>query len=851
MGDVAAGDSGRDAAPRGEPDERALVDVARELFRELRPGARAAVPIGPRSHLERDLGLDSLARVELVARVERAFGVALPSELAFEAERLTDLLAAARGAPRTRTAPAVERAEPSGVALRAPITAEETLVSALAAHARHAPDRTHLVLASAEGSQRSVTFGALDERARRAAAGLRALGVEADDRVALMLPTCEGFFVAFFSVLYAGGVPVPIYPPFRRAQLEEHLRRQTRILVNAGTSMMVSTPEIGASAALLSAQVPTSKAVRSLEQLEVLGGRGGLAPVQRDPDDLALLQYTSGSTGDPKGVALSHANLIANIRAMVAAAHASAGDVMVSWLPLYHDMGLIGMWLTSLYLGARAVILSPLDFLSRPERWLWAIHRHRGTVSAAPNFAFDLCSRRIRDEDLRDLDLSSLRLLGNGSEPVRPPTLRRFTERFAPFGLRPEALVPLYGLAECSVDATFPPLGRAPLVEGIDRELLAREGRAEPSSTNVIEVVSCGPALPGHAVRVVDPSGAPLPERREGEIEVRGPSCTRGYFRDEARSQALYDGEWLRTGDLGYVAASELYVTGRIKDVVIRAGRHVHPQEIEDAVAELPGVRKGCVAAFGAADPTRGTERFVVVAETRETNAGARDEMRRRVQEVVTSVVGEPADEVVLAPPHAVLKTSSGKLRRGETRALYERGELERRAQPLRGQVLRLLASGARVRARRWGARAIELTYGAYFWVVLVTVGLVAWVLVAVAPRIEHRWRVFHTTARVLFRLWGCELRLHGALPRDQPWVYVLNHESYTDGLVLAAVLPGEPVLVVMREAERQFVSRVFLRRLGATFVERAEPRRGVEDSDAAAMLAEGGGPSCTSRRGG
>jgi 1-acyl-sn-glycerol-3-phosphate acyltransferase len=290
---------------------------------------------------------------------------------------------------------------------------------------------------------------------------------------------------------------------------------------------------------------------------------------------------------------LSHANLLANVRAIGDAVEVRPDDVTVSWLPLYHDMGLIGAWLGTLYHAVPLVLMSPLAFIGRPARWLEAIHRHQGTITAAPNFAFDLCTRRIRDEELAGLDLSCLRAVYNGAEAVSPTTMERFIERFGSIGFRREAMMPVYGLAESSVALTFPPLGRAPLVDTVDRRLLARSGRAEPmepGTTGTKSFVACGRPLPLHEVRIVDEQDRELPDRQEGHIQFKGPSATRGYLRNPEATARLLHGDWLDTGDLGYVAGGDLYVTGRAKDIIIKAGRNIYPEELEEAVgmAVLP-----------------------------------------------------------------------------------------------------------------------------------------------------------------------------------------------------------------------------------------------------------------------
>ena len=426
-------------------------------------------------------------------------------------------------------------------------------------------------------------------------------------------------------------------------------------------------------------------------------------------DTVALIQYTSGSTGDPKGVVLTHANLLANIRAMGQAMDASSTDVFVSWLPLYHDMGLIGAWLGCLHFAAPLYVMSPLSFLVRPESWLRAMHRFHATFSASPNFGFELCINKIAEEDLVGLDLSSLRMIANGAEPVSAHTVRRFIDRFGRYGFSASAMGPVYGLAECSVGLAFPPPGRPPLIDRVNYDQLSRNGIAEPAKPDdpkPFEIVASGQPLPGHEIRIVDEAGHEFGDRREGRLEFRGPSTTRGYFRNETKTRELFNDSWLDSGDRAYVAGGDVYITGRVKDIIIRAGRHLYPQEIEEAVAEIPGIRKGGVAVFSVSDPRSGTERVIVLAETRELDATARATLQKRAHEVTTDVAGTPPDEVVLAPPRTVPKTSSGKIRRSAAKELYESGHIGPLQRALWLQVLRLSLAGVGPQLTRMIARS-------------------------------------------------------------------------------------------------------------------------------------------------
>jgi 1-acyl-sn-glycerol-3-phosphate acyltransferase len=816
-----------------------LTGIARTLHRELHPRGRGAARLGLGSSLERDWGFDSLSRGELLLRVERAFGVHLPESLLGQAETLQDLLAAlerAEAAPKSfdaglRPALAEATAEP------APIDAP-TLTAVLDWHVERHPHRVHVVHWHGDGTETTLTYGELAERSRAVARGLRQAGVQPGDRVAIMLPTGADFFAAFFGVLYAGAVPTPIYPPARPSQLEEHLKRQAGILRNAGAVLLVAPPETPAVARLLKLQVDGLKDVLSVAALRE---SAGALPSRIRPEDLALIQYTSGSTGDPKGVALTHRNLLANIRAIGGAMEAGPEDVFVSWLPLYHDMGLIGAWLGCLYFAAPLVVMSPLTFLVRPEQWLWAIHRHRATLSAAPNFAFELCLRKVEDKAIAGLDLRSLRMVANGSEAVSPSTLHRFAARFAPYGFRPEAMAPVYGLAENAVGLAFPPIGRAPVIDRIDRAALAREGVARPAAAghpDAAEFVACGRPIAGHEIRIIDATGE-VGDRCEGRLQFRGPSATAGYFNNPEKTRELFDGGWLNSGDLAYVAGGDIFITGRAKDIIIRAGRHIYPEEIEAAIGEIAGIRKGCVAVFGTRDPQAGTERLVILAETRETDPAALASLRDRVAETAGRLLDAPPEEVVLAPPRTVPKTSSGKLRRAAARDLFEQGRLSLQPHPLWRQFIRLAIASLGPQLRRLRRMLAELGYAAWWWSVVVLLGALLWPMMLALPHVSWRWRLLHRASRLAFWLMGIRVEASGITPSGGRGIVVINHASYLDGLALSAVLKGEPAFVAKKELETQLVAGRFLRALGALFVDRADPEGGIEDTHKALLAAE------------
>ena len=832
-----------------------VLEVIRALLIEL--GSQGALPmLRPGSQLDRELGLGSLERVELLARLETAFDIRLPDRTVSEANTPDDLSRAILAAPGAST----EDAQ-AGSAVRASVTAQklhreaadagvfaaETLLDVLRYRAAHDAERTHLqITEDTDGVERNftLTFAELYEAGQRSAAELARRGVPAGGRVALMLPTSRAFFVSYAGILLAGAIPVPIYPPFRADRIEEYAARQSAILNNAEACLLLTFRRAEAVAKLLRPKVSSLTGVVDAEKLLEAADKApppspGALPLHltgsraRKGSDIALLQYTSGSTGDPKGVTLTHANLLANIRAIGEALQMSPDDVGISWLPLYHDMGLIGAWLTLLHFGTPLVVMSPLSFLTRPERWLEAFHKHRGTIAAAPNFAYELCVRKIADKDIQGVDLSSWRAALNGAEPVNPDTLERFANRFARYGFRREAQLPVYGLAEASLAVTVPPLGRGPLVDRVEREIFAAEGRAvpaDPDDIGAIAFVSSGKPVPRHEVCIVDDGGNELPDRTEGFLWFRGPSATSGYYRNAAATKELMpmgaragEGEypWVNSGDRAYRADGEIYVTGRVKDIIIKGGRNLYPHEVEELAARADGIRKGCIVAFGLKDEASGTEKLVVVAETRESNAARRAALASSVTDLVAQGLGLPPDRVELIPLGSIPKTSSGKLRREETKQLYLAGTLSASRPPAWVQIARLGTSGAARNFWREALagikRGLEILYGLYFGVVFLLWIVPTWVMVQFIHDHRKAGRFTSSALKILFALIGCRVRVVGKEYMDTPGakIYASNHTSYFDVLALMLGLGVRYRFVAKMEVTRMPFIGTFLKQMG------------------------------------
>ncbi|MBX3186897.1 MAG: fatty acyl-AMP ligase [Labilithrix sp.] len=560
-------------------------------------------------------------------------------------------------------------------------------------------------------SEASFSYTALERASARYGGALQALGLKKGDRVALILPAAEDFVLCFFGAMRAGIVPVPIYPPLGLGQLQGYLDNTRHIVAKSGARALVTTAQIKRLLGTVKAAAPSLEQVVAVEAI-----RESLEPlkgVKLTGDDVAFLQFTSGSTSRPKGVMLTHANLMANVKCITYdGLHMRDDDVGVSWLPLYHDMGLIGFVLAPIINRTPIVFLPPLLFLKRPITWLQAITRHKGTISFGPNFAYALCVKRIRERDLEAIDLKTWRVAGCGAEPIRPETLEAFAGAFAKVGFPKEALLPSYGMAESSLAISFTELSEGMKTLSVDGETLWAENLAKivpDDDARAVRLVSCGPKFAGHDIAIFAPDDAeskePLYEDRVGEIRIKGPSVMSGYWEDAERTKEAFAGGWLKTGDLGLIHDGRVYICGRSKEVIIVNGRNYYPQDIEWEASQVDGVRKGNVIAFGARDLVeRDRERVVVALEVQDApkNLEPKELVRQKhalvsaVRKAVLDGMGLSLDDVVPLAPGVLPKTSSGKLQRAKTRELYESGDLLGRKSAREGDRLGVLKEAAK-----------------------------------------------------------------------------------------------------------------------------------------------------------
>lgn len=537
----------------------------------------------------------------------------------------------------------------SRIAARPP---NDTLVSALEAAANAGAEL--FTFHSSKGQPR-LSARALLEEAHRWSKLLRARGVVRGDRVVLLMPTGPTFVAALLGAMLCGAAAVPLASPMTFGSMDPFVRNLRHVIESAEPRVLVTYPRV---LQVLSAAPPPCALVTEADLEGAQSAAHGPLP-SISGADTALVQYTSGTTGRPKGVVISHRALVSNAFAIASGLGLGASDVGVSWLPLFHDMGLVGVLLTAICHPYPVHLASPEWFAMGADRWMDLASRVGASLTAAPNFAYDMCASRV--ERLDGARLDSLRVVLNGAEPVLMPTVRRFEAAMSKLGLRAGATLPVYGMAESTLAVTFPSLPSVATSFHVDRDALER---GEVSDGTTAEVVSVGSPVAGTRVSIVNAEGAAEQERRVGTIRVAGASLMDGYFRNEEASRAaLHDG-WLTTGDLGFIDQGRLFVTGRSKDLIIQAGRNVYPYDLERVAVEVGALRPGSVVAFGKRNEQKGTEEIVMVAETIERDPTKREALARSIRGEILATMGVRVEQVLLWPVGSVPRTTSGKARR-------------------------------------------------------------------------------------------------------------------------------------------------------------------------------------------
>jgi acyl-CoA synthetase (AMP-forming)/AMP-acid ligase II len=512
-------------------------------------------------------------------------------------------------------------------------------------------------------------------RAQKTAAALQAHGLRRGDRVALILSTSIEFFDSLLGVQLAGGIPAALYPPFRLGKLDEYFARLRKMLAKIGARYLITEGRIRK---LLGPGVVGVESLREvLDAKDLQTGGGNWQPVDVDPEQPAFLQFSSGTTVEPKAVMVTHTNLLANLTMMqqclVYRGEDEIDNGCVCWLPLYHDMGLVGCLYLGMYYPGTVTYMGPDTFLARPAIWLRTLSRYKSAISPAPHFAYSLCATKIKDAEMEGVDLSHWRAALNGAEPIESDGVQRFTERFARWGFQPTAMTPVYGLAEAGLGVTFTGLDDLPRFTEFSREGLWNGGTAQLGPGR--RIVSVGRALPSVDVAIFDDQEQRVPDGRVGRIWVKGPSITKGYWESPELTANMIHGDWLDTGDLGFIHEGELYIAGRAKDLIIIRGRNYAPQEMEELLLDVEGVRKGCAVAVSTMIEGEG-EQLIILAEKDPHKKRPEEEVIAEINHCILTGLSLKPRDVELLEAGTLPRTSSGKLRRSEALRQFLAGEL-------------------------------------------------------------------------------------------------------------------------------------------------------------------------------
>lgn len=546
----------------------------------------------------------------------------------------------------------------------------KSVISGIEELALRFPDYECLTLLDRNHDEQRISLEAFWSRAKDVQATIEARGLARGDRVLLVLPTGLELLAGYFGVMAAGCLPsVTAVPSNRVSDPSVYLRTVGAILDNAGAKIVYCTDDVATLLQTKGTEV-ASKATL-LRPAEVTPCPNPPPTRHAAPSEIAMIQYSSGTTGTPKGAQVTGGAMLEYLRVLRDGMGLRQDDVNVNWIPMYHDMGLFGAFLLPLLCGSPAVLIPTMDFLRTPVLWLWALHRYRGTVSWAPNFAYSLCTKRIPDAELEGLDLSHVRMAISGSEPLLARTVEEFAERFARHGLRPEAMGGAWGFAEVMMAATVQPAELPPTIETIDRGELASAHRAVPVAGNGLRSVSTGRCLPGFEMQIRDPDGNALPDRGVGEIWLRSRTTFAGYRGDPERSASIMKDGWINSGDRGYRVGEDLFFVSRAKDLIIVGGGNYAPHDIEAVIDRVPGVREGCGVAFGVMSDERGTEELGAVVETYLEDSDEKSALARAIRSEVMSTIGLGIRHLKLVPPGGIEKTTAGKLARAATYQRY------------------------------------------------------------------------------------------------------------------------------------------------------------------------------------
>lgn len=520
-----------------------------------------------------------------------------------------------------------------------------------------------------------AAFFSFEEMRSRALVILNALqnrGLSQGDRVILSLDTAEEIIPALWACLFGGIIPALLQPPLTFTETNPAAEKASRVWqILGGPAVILSHAHAGS---WTRSEIP---AERLLDIATLSGNPDEARLFKTSDDDVAFIQFSSGSTGTPKGVMLTHRNLLTNTAAIIRGISLDSTDVSVNWMPLYHDMGLIGFHITPVYAGVTQYFINPVDFVKNPYLWIDALSHHHCTITACPNFGQALVNRHLSRKPAHHWDLSAIRILFNGAEPISVPIMQSFLKGLEPYGLSPKAMFPAYGLAEATLAVTFPEQGTGARIIPFNRRKLIENGQAEVGEPEeAMELVDLGSPVDHCAVRVVNHDGIEVPEGMVGDIHVKGSNISPGYYADQKATKAAFDGDWLRTGDLGFIFKGKLFITGRTKDIIFSNGMNYYAHDVELVAQQVEGIGNGKVVVAGSFDESEGRDRllvFLVGTEQEETFT-----VCRKLKLHLSSRIGLNPDLFILIRSSDIPRTSSGKIQRYKLAERFLRGEFSR-----------------------------------------------------------------------------------------------------------------------------------------------------------------------------
>ncbi len=774
---------------------------------------------------EADLGLGSLERLELFSQIETTLGVKLsPSEIS-TIQTLRDIVTILARSHGSQSLVVNQCDKATVQAVTIDPSKVTNLRDLLIMYTQRYPNRRHVVLLSGDGSEKEITYAMLYKQAGKISNALTTRGIQTGDHVALLLPSGEDFLYSFLGVIFSGAIPIPICPPESANQVGEYISQAVSILKKSDVRLLVTFGKFQKLAKFFRGFLPHLLGVTTTNDL--LKSEFYLPKLKISSSQAAFVQYTYGSAGNFKKIVLTHKNILENIRSILKLFEVTTSDITVSWLPLHHDTDLIVMWLANLYFGSTLVLYSSKNFLSRPESWLWTIHKYRATISAGPNFAYEICINKINDNTLLGLDLSSWRIAGNISEMVCAQTLKRFSEKFSQYGFKSKALTNVYVLSEGAILMCAGSILEDQKIDRIASHEFHQKNIAKPifeREKKYYEFVSCGSPIDNYQIRIVDEENTCLPERNIGMVHCKVRSMMCEYYRDQAVSEKVFHGGWIDTGDLGYLAEGELYITGRRKDIITKEGKNYYPTEIEDIITMYSDLNFGQVVVFSSVENLSGIKKILAIVESKNNDKNSHKILKKQICQIVVKCLGFSLDDILIVTENVLPKTTNGKLRRYVCGEIYSQKNIRKIKNNIIIKLFNIYVRCFIAKTKKILTLCLRFFYTIYLFLVLISMASLTYIAIRFFNR-DNGEKIIKTASKITLRASFCSIEIDGInhIKSKKNMIFVSNHASYIDVLVLVAFLPGHFCYVAKSELKKSYFLRKILKTLEIVYVDRVD----------------------------